>query len=516
MDEKSPIERQSLIQNVFSFTAVLIVSIVAIGALAVIMAQSQDRLAKDNSVHLARSVLDEIERQLARQLVDYSYWDVAVDKLVTELDPEWADNNVGIYAYDSLGMASSFVLDANDQTVYAMIDGERREDNALTRFAGGIDKLLDRARAAPPTAEPVPASGFLTVNGAVHFAAASRLTTYVQEGGSEQAIGTESVLMFTKALDADMIAEIGKNYLLVDLRLAPPAGAMLPAELALTAPDGTKLANLTWRPETPAQETLTWIMPLIGLLLVVFVVVALVFYRNTKKVTYALIRYVAEIRAAETALRKSERRNREFAANAAHELRTPLAYFHSHLDNQPDSPAIRELLKEVDLMSRLVEQLLALTRADSITVGPEDKADLHAVCVDVAAYLAPIAIKENRLVEVVGADGPVHVRGNAEALEMALRNLVENAIKYSDDGTTVTIDVSDDGTVRVLDIGPGIPASVGDSVFDRFARFDNRASGFGLGLPIVRRVAESHGGSVEVGNNPMGGAEFVIRVPIAA
>jgi len=224
---------------------------------------------------------------------------------------------------------------------------------------------------------------------------------------------------------------------------------------------------------------------------------------------------ITERKRIEQALRESEEKNREFASDAAHELRTPLAVFRASLDGLDAGEKTAVLRNEVDRMARLVEQLLALARLDSVTVTSDDKADIHAICVDVAAYLAPMAIKESRDIEVVGAEQPVIVRGNAAALEMAVRNLVENAIKYSSRGTTITIDVSTDGAIRVLDIGLGIPTEFREKAFDRFTRLDRRGTGLGLGLAIVFRVVEGHGGTVDADENPAGGARFTIRVPLA-
>ena len=88
---------------------------------------------------------------------------------------------------------------------------------------------------------------------------------------------------------------------------------------------------------------------------------------------------------------------------------------------------------------------------------------------------------------------------------------MENAIKYSNPDTTISVDVSEDATVRVRDIGPGIPQEIRATAFDRFVRSDQRGSGLGLGLAIVLRVVQAHGGSIEVGDNPEGGAEFTMR-----
>lgn len=230
----------------------------------------------------------------------------------------------------------------------------------------------------------------------------------------------------------------------------------------------------------------------------------------------SLVSLVIERKHAEEELRKSEIRHQNFSADVAHELRTPLSVLKLHLDDMEDSILVKTLQRDVYSMSHLVEQLLAMAQMDTLTISKDDEADLHAVCTNVAANLAPIIIKGGRSIEVVGARGPVWVPGISGALEQAVRNLVENAIKYSPTGTTVTIDVGEDGHIRVIDQGKGIPKDKREEIFERFLRADRREAGAGLGLSIVRRSVEAHGGTVRVDDAPGGGAMFTISFANAA
>ncbi len=138
---------------------------------------------------------------------------------------------------------------------------------------------------------------------------------------------------------------------------------------------------------------------------------------------------------------------RAFIADAAHELRTPVAVLKAHVGILPQFAGIDALNEEVNALERLVNQLLDSARLDSLKVGPDDKADLNTVAADVAAYLAPLAIQRNRSIEVVSKGKPVYIRGAADFLFRALRNLVENAINHTPKGTTVKI-IVDDPPVR--------------------------------------------------------------------
>jgi signal transduction histidine kinase len=204
---------------------------------------------------------------------------------------------------------------------------------------------------------------------------------------------------------------------------------------------------------------------------------------------------------------------RDFTADAAHELRTPLAVLCAHVETLPD-PATREaLVRDVESMTRLVGQLLAVARAEALTIAMDEQADLNAIAVDVGTFLAPMALKRQRLIEVIEAPGGCVVSANAEATFNALRNLVENALNHTPPATTVTVRVDAPSTVTVTDHGPGVPVELHERIFQRFWRADRRKSGSGLGLSIVREIMEAHGGGVEVKDNPGGGAAFSLVFP---
>ena len=130
--------------------------------------------------------------------------------------------------------------------------------------------------------------------------------------------------------------------------------------------------------------------------------------------------------------------------------------------------------------------------------------------------MAPVAIKENKAIELTGSAGPVLVRSCAKLLARAVRNLLENALAHTSEGKTVRLDLQDDGTVRIIDQGPGVAVEDRSRIFQRFWRGKGRKGpGAGLGLSIVQRFATTFGGNVEVCEAPGGGAEFILRLPLA-
>ncbi len=225
------------------------------------------------------------------------------------------------------------------------------------------------------------------------------------------------------------------------------------------------------------------------------------------------------VRAVNRALDRLEagyRTQRDFTADMAHELRTPLAIMRARVDALDPGSAQEALRTDLVGMARTVGQVLDIAELESFVVGADAKADLHAVCSEAVAFMAPLAVDLSKTIALTGAEGPVWVRGHSDALFRAVRNLVENAIRHTPADGQIEVEVTADGTVHVLDDGPGVPEADHERVFRRFWRRDRaQADSRGLGLAIVARVAEAHGGTVEVKNRPEGGAMFTLSLQAA-
>jgi signal transduction histidine kinase len=211
------------------------------------------------------------------------------------------------------------------------------------------------------------------------------------------------------------------------------------------------------------------------------------------------------------------RAQRDFTADMAHELRTPLAIMRARIDALEPGPVRDALRTDIVSMTRTVSQVLDIAELESFVITDQATADLHAVCAEAVAFMAPLAVDASKTIALTGAEGPVWVRGHSEALFRAVRNLIENALKHTPHGGSIEVDVSADGIVRVLDDGPGVPEAERESIFRRFWRRDRtQAESRGLGLAIVARVAETHHGTVTVENRPAGGAVFTLSLqPVA-
>jgi two-component system OmpR family sensor kinase len=214
-----------------------------------------------------------------------------------------------------------------------------------------------------------------------------------------------------------------------------------------------------------------------------------------------------------------------FVADAAHELRTPLAALKLQVQSLERADngdtrriAIGRLHAGIERATRLVEQLLVLARQEtSAAGGARQTVELEALARRAVADLAGVA-------QAKGVDLGLHeahaasVEGQPEALNILLRNLVDNAIKYTPAGGTVDISVTGGAGRAVLcveDSGPGIPAEERERVFDRFYRIaGSDAAGSGLGLAIIKSIAERHGATLVLGQSErLGGLSATVTFP---
>jgi two-component system, OmpR family, sensor kinase len=213
-------------------------------------------------------------------------------------------------------------------------------------------------------------------------------------------------------------------------------------------------------------------------------------------------------------------RQREFVADASHELRTPLTSVLASLEllteelDGEQADIAQAALRSARRMRRLVGDLLLLARADAKRAAPRRSTQLDEVVMEAASEIEPMDEDHELRVDVA----PVVVSGARDELHRLVLNLLENAVKHTPPGTHICVStarVNGDARLVVEDDGPGIPSDLGERVFERFVRSGrDGARGSGLGLSIVRAVAESHGGSVSLEGSADGhGARFVVRLP---
>ncbi len=215
---------------------------------------------------------------------------------------------------------------------------------------------------------------------------------------------------------------------------------------------------------------------------------------------------------------------KRFTSDAAHELRTPLAALKTHAeialkakDNEEKRTALSHVVQGVNRATRLVEQLLTLARLDPDTgLSNVRRFDLFIAGEDVISNEAHLAIDKNIEISLGGTRGKF-VAANYDAICVLMRNLVDNAIRYTPKGgeIEISVDRKDDAIIlSIADSGPGIPEEERDKIFNRFYRsLGTKESGSGLGLSIVTRIAELHRLEISLDTSRLGGLQINIAFP---
>jgi signal transduction histidine kinase len=222
-------------------------------------------------------------------------------------------------------------------------------------------------------------------------------------------------------------------------------------------------------------------------------------------------------------VQESHDRQSRFVSDASHELRSPLATVRTRLEVALRAPTTTDwksvaetTLRQTSRMERLVDDLLMLARADTITETPRVTVDLDELIAEEISYLRTVS----RVTIDTAHVSAGRVVGHPDELRRVIVNLVSNAIHHAATTVQLTLRTTEAAEVELLvdDDGPGVPAEERDRIFDRFTQLDASRTrvgggGAGLGLAIVADVVDRHHGSVLVSESPLGGARFMVSLP---
>jgi two-component system sensor histidine kinase QseC len=217
-------------------------------------------------------------------------------------------------------------------------------------------------------------------------------------------------------------------------------------------------------------------------------------------------------------------REKRFIADAAHELRTPLAVLRIHTQNALQAPdvadreqALGQLEQGIERATRIVAQLLTMARLEPAAV-PMDRApvDLAVFLRNELAELTPLALdRQQELTFELDEAADYHLRADAPSLGILLQNLLSNAVQHTPAGGLIKVALLAEPQsicLQVEDSGAGVPAEQREKLFERFYR-QGSGQGAGLGLSIVQRIVELHGGEIMLADAPAGGLQVSVRLP---
>ena len=522
------------------FVLAVLVLAVSVAVVINLSARGQDRIAAESSMTLVDSLVGGFERDLDRLVYDNSWWDEAIENLVTSLNKEWADDNIGTYAADLYDLSASFVLTPENETRIAYVEGVPSLEGARSYFGPDLDVLVRDARAVSMF-EPEPASGYFMRDGDLHFVAVSALTR-------ENPIGAETerrvrhVVVYARHISADFLNEISSGFAVDGLAFAsePPAADQHRLSIPLAAPDGHALAWLTWDAPRPGADLLAPLRIWRTGAVILVVVLSLLFVRQVLRTARGVADHNRQLAETDRQLAQSSKLALlgEVAAGLVHELTQPLNIIRMATertqgkfrvtDDDPDSETIGGQLEiiagQTDRMAETIQSMRIFSRDDYGRKAAFDPAQSVAQAV---SWVRPEFEEHGISLDVDVPAQCGRVFGEPSRFEQVIVNLLINArdaVKQNADGSVtsdpsriVRVILSDDPvpemvTIKVRDNGKGIPAEHIDRVFEPFFTTKDPGSGTGLGLSISYGIVSGMNGTLLV-ENTADGAEFRVELP---
>ncbi len=254
----------------------LALSVVTIVILIFVATEGQDRNAIQRSEHVMRTVIKSVIREEERLVLETGFWDQAVENLVTDFDPAWAESNIANHIGYNYGISEIYVLAADDEPILTAVDGEGVENtDPYKKFGSALRQLVANARQGGVRDDPVPASGFVKHGDLLYLASVVVMTDYYDLDGEEVNEQTGAVLIVLRLFEPDFLQKLGDHFNLPNLRLGSDRASSTSAHFPITTIEGDVIGQLVWEPILPGREIKTTII--LGIA-VIFIVLAAITY----------------------------------------------------------------------------------------------------------------------------------------------------------------------------------------------------------------------------------------------
>ncbi len=517
--------------------------IAVICGLVIYAADSQNKIAKEKSIHLTGAIVKILEKELGRLSYDYTYWDEAVENLLVDFNPMWVRDNVGIYLAETFNVHSSYVLDEKNQLVYSMINGEEKPGDPFLIFKNDISLLIAQTRnRTPKVGLPVPATGFISDGTQMFLAAASSLTTYTYTGDQVNNRPTKAVLVILQLLSPEKLKELAEDYLLNNLRLdfAPNPLNTGGASVLLTTLSEKVKARLSWDAEQPGSEMLAWLLPIILVLFLAILVIFTIFSRRTHEVTQTTYSEIKNRHEAEKKLAQAQKMQAlgNLVGGISHNLNNlmqPIMALSMRMEKaMPAGSVDHNNAKTIGHASlraaELVRQLMVFSRQEILE---KEFVDIHYLVAETLQILKPTIPANAHLKAELDADAGF-VFADASQVQSVLINLVSNAVDALDNVVgEISVKLSQHHPnheisphivngpletvvlIRVSDTGLGMDEETQSQVFDPFFTTKPQGSGTGLGLSTAYGIIKDHGGNIICTSENDVGSVFEVWLPLA-
>jgi len=538
-ETKSGDRTMSLIGHlVVPFAVAILIALAGIVVLLWVAARGQDEIAARSSRNIMQALTENVARDMEHLVYDNSWWDIAIENLIANPDADWADANIGSYATETFDVTESYVLSADDRTLFAFKDGVASEETITDHFGSTLSGLIKAARAAPME-EPKAVSTYVVSGGELHLIAANALTP--EEPTPEQLEpAARPVLIYSRHVSPDRLVSFSERFEFANLTFSTVLPQAEPYQNVLALKDlaGTSVAWLVWDPPRPGTNLFSSVLPWLVAGVLVLLALSVLFVRRVVGMARRMVADARNLAKMDRQLAQSSKLAvlGEMAAGLVHELNQPLNIIRMTADmtrdmmdrsrgEVPDNE-LREQLDVIGGQSRRMGETI-----QSMRIFSRDDYGRKIAFDPVQATSKALSWIRNdfseRNIEVT-FQAPAHcgrVYGEPSRFEQVIVNLLMNArdaieSRYGHDGEAggqVRISVSEDSSLRhvivaVRDNGGGVPGEYLDRLFDPFFTTKAPGEGTGLGLSISYGIILGMGGELSA-HNEAEGAAFLVTFP---